>query len=122
MVSPAASACSANRRAAALRCPAQQGLRQPKIDQQRDQFLLRTVVNVAFQALPLGVLPGDQVAAGRAQLGAASLQLGEFLLEFGAQAGHPQNQGGLGGQAGEEALLDGCQPLPVTQDDRQCTQ
>ena len=77
-------------------------------------------MDVAFQSLPLRVLPGDQIPPGRAQLGAATLQVRQLLFEFGAQPGDPQNQAGLGGQAREQSLLDGRQLLSVPQHDGQC--
>jgi len=76
-------------------------------------------MDVALQAFSLGILAGHEVPAGHAEFRAAPAQAVELLLEFGAQAGHPQHQPGLCGQPGEQPFLDRRQLLSVAQHDGQ---
>ena len=75
-----------------LRLPADEGGREPRLDGEGDELLLRAVVQVALQAPSLLVLSRDQPLARRT----------EILDEPGV----PKNQSGLRGEIGHQLLLD----------------
>ena len=89
----------------AFRRPSGDGLREPQVDRQCHQVLLRTVVDVALQAAPLGVLRFDEPFPRRLELVGSRHQLLVTVLELGPQPDQPQHQPGLGGQPGEQPLL-----------------
>ena len=75
-------------------------------------MLLGAVVDVALQPASFGVLGLDEPLARGLELVGAGRQLAVTVLQVGPQPDQPQHQSGLGGQTGEQPLLDGGERQP----------
>ena len=93
----------------------QEKLRKSDLHLQRDEVLLRSVVQIAFEASPLHVLGADQALAG-------SAQVVKSLEQLGGEADILEDEPRLEGQVVEELLLDRRDRFAAALADRQCTE
>ena len=80
--------------------------REAQIRAQRDQLLLRAVVEVALDAAPLGVRRRDDAGAGGSDLLGLPLHLVERRLELRVEPDVVQSEADLPGELGEHALVE----------------
>ena len=92
---------------------ADQVAREPQVHRERDQVLLRAVMEVALHPAPLGVRGGHDPRPGLAQLVGLLAQLVEGRLQRGVQPGVVQRQADLAGQLGEHPVVLGGERVAV---------
>ena len=83
-----------------------QGCGQPELDRECHQVLLRAVMDVAFQAPPLGILRGDDALSGFAERAGLTRDLLEAGLQLRRQSNVAEHLASLGGEIREQARLD----------------
>ena len=79
--------------------------REAHTDRERDEVLLRAVVQVAFDAAPLGVGRLHDAGAGRAQLVGLAAHCVERLLERGVELHVVEREPDLAGELGEREVV-----------------
>ena len=89
-----------------VRRPLAEGLGQPEIDDERDQVLLRPVVDVAFESPPLGVVRVDDASPRHLQLVGQGAQVVGTATQLHAQPGAAKRESRLCRESLEQTLLD----------------
>ena len=82
-----------------------QGRGQPELDGEGYQVLLRAVMDVAFEAPPLGILRCDNALAGFAERARLTRDFLEAGLQLRRQANVAEHLPSLGGKIRQQALL-----------------
>src|SRR5438132_6740589 len=82
-------------------------MREASSDGDGHQVLLRTVVDVPFQAPPFGILRGDNAFARRPQLVSLSRELGQACLELECQPYITERWACLRCQIAQECTIGG---------------